>query len=401
MTNWRALLAGAFVFAFIISAIAALPLSADPAQAKDKLEAIEVDIRQASKLEDKDKRDEAFKKIEGQLKPIEREYRDGPVANHALFVRALFNHKRNPDPADGQKYNAANQYRKLISRAGPGALKGNPPGGTWPDPIMERAYNSYVELRDVADGYNQKKTVYKFVDTLVRITGGNSSYSYWVAILLITLVVKLLTTPFSHLQFESMRNMQRIQPLIEKLKKEIGDDAKEFQRQQFQLMKDHNAMPLWGCLALLVQMPFLILIFHMIRSYEFQFAKGDFLWIGSPLTEAIPLIGSSLADPDWPLLILYGFSLFISTRMTAMGTADPAQQQQQKMMSILMPVLFVAIFNYFPSAFILYWLTFNILTTTQQYLMMKKPVPALAMEDDTDNADMRRTSELAPPPRKR
>jgi YidC/Oxa1 family membrane protein insertase len=201
------------------------------------------------------------------------------------------------------------------------------------------------------------------------------------------------------MQFESMRNTQRIQPLLEKLRKDLADDPRELQKQQWQLMKDHGANPLMGCLPLLVQMPFLLLLYRIIRVYEFQFAKGEFLWIGSHITEKVPWVGASLADSDWPLLILYGVSMYISTRMTSAGAVDKAQQEQQKMMSIMMPAMFVLIFNYFPSAFILYWLVLNLLTTTQQYFMLNKPVPALALEEDEDEIEVAPAPVVAAAPR--
>jgi len=319
--------------------------------------------------------------------------------HHALLAECDLLIKRDDDPTSNMKYKAASQLRKLIAAAGPGSLRGAPSGG-WPDTYVKQAWDDYNTLATATDLANRKRPIYQVVDLLVKATGSNPHYSYWLAIILLTLVVKMVTTPLSHLQFESMRNMQRLQPKLDKLRKELGDNPQEFQRQQWQLLKDHNASPQWGCLALLVQMPFLILLYQMIRVYEFQFAHGSFLWVGSRLAElqlSVPTfdfralafgvakitpLGPSLADPDWLLLLLYGVSMYFSTRMSAV---DQAQAEQQKMMSIMMPAMFVLIFNYFPSAFILYWLALNVLTTTQQYFMLQKPVPVLALEDEDDD----------------
>jgi len=344
-----------------------------------KVRADSIDDRLAKTEERKKPLDAAAR----ELKALNKERPTGSRAYKAKFLDAYLTETRAGKVLDNQNYTAASKYRKLIALGGPGALEGKPRGGRWPDPYIEKAYASYSDLTARIDTANRKRTVYRVVDVLVKATGQNRNYSYWLAIVIITVFIKLLTTPLSHLQFESMRNMQRIQPKLEKLKREIGDNPQEYQRQQWQLMKDHNASPHWGCLALLVQMPFLLLIYHMIRAYEFQFARGGLLWIGSKLAEDLSFVAPSLADADWPLLLLYGLSMYFSTKMSSQPT-DRQQAEQQKMMSILMPAMFVMIFNYFPSAFILYWLVLNLLTTTQQYFMLQKPIPALALEDEED-----------------
>lgn len=383
MFRLRTCLTGAIAIALVICLPAVRSAGQTDSSLKERLTRVEAAIEKLPRVPAEKRKDE-IKSLNRQLKEISKAKPAGPEALHLAYLEARLLENSSVQPLDNTNYTAAGRYRKLIARGGPGALDGNPPGGRWPDPYIEKAYRNYLALTEKIDKANRTKTVYKVVDYLVKVTGSNENYSYWLAIVIITVVIKLLTTPLSHLQFESMRNLQRIQPKLEKLKRELGDDPREFQRQQWQLMKDHNASPHWGCLALLVQMPFLLLIYQTIRAYEFQFARGDFLWIGSRLAEKFDFIAPSLADPDWPLLLLYGFSMYLSTRMST-PAVDRQQAEQQKMMSILMPAMFVLIFNYFPSAFILYWLVLNVLTTTQQYFMLQKPVPALALEDDEED----------------
>lgn len=395
MYNRRTRLAGALLAAFTVAL-------ATGALAQDKdLDGEFARIEQTiSKFENKPpkERQKAFRRATKDLEQIHRGNPEGETAHRALLLRARIEQKQDKEPAGNSKYVAAKTYRKLIAAAGPGALDGTPVKG-WPDRYVREAYTDYQELSRRVDAVTSKTRDYRLVDFLVKMTGSHRSYSYWLAIVILTLLVKVITTPLSHMQFESMRNTQRIQPLLEKLRKDLADDPRELQKQQWQLMKDHGANPLMGCLPLLVQMPFLILLYRIIRVYEFQFAKGEFLWIGSHITEKVPWIGASLADSDWPLLILYGVSMYISTRMTSAGAVDKAQQEQQKTMSIMMPAMFVLIFNYFPSAFILYWLVLNLLTTTQQYFMLNKPVPALALEEDEDEIEVAPAPVVAAAPR--
>ena len=224
------------------------------------------------------------------------------------------------------------------------------------------------------DAQNKKKVLYKIIDGLVVLTGKRPAFSYWFAIILLTVIVKILITPLTKAQFKSMKEMQRLQPLVKELQEKYKDDKRELGIKTMELYKEHGVNPLSGCLPLLIQMPILILVYTAIRYYEFQFAKGTFLWIGWPAFEhkfSIPIMGrpvwvtaANLAQPDLILLILYTISMIISQRLSAV---DPTQADQQKMMSVMMAVMFFLIIGYLPSAFVLYWLTFNILQTWQQY----------------------------------
>lgn len=363
--------------------LACLPVAAerDADAVHAKLARMEQTIQEASRKPTK-ARQKALDDLNKQLQGIAKDNSSDPeIVHHAQLLQAVVQEKRDKDPLSGSHHQAAVDYRRLVVTAGPGAMQGHPVNG-WPDKYVQRAYSDYKEISTSIDRANQSKPDYKFLDFLVSMTGRSKHYSYWLAIIIVTLAVKLITTPLSHMQFESMRNMQRLQPKLEKLRKELEDDPREFQKQQWQLFKDYNANPLMGCLPLLVQLPFLWLLYRMIRVYEFQFAKGDFLWIGSSLSMKVPGIGASLADPDWILLVLYGVSMYVSTKMSSAATVDKAQADQQKLMAILMPVMLLFFFKDFESAFILYWLVLNVLTTTQQYFMLNKPVPALALEDE-------------------
>jgi YidC/Oxa1 family membrane protein insertase len=132
-------------------------------------------------------------------------------------------------------------------------------------------------------------------------------------------------------------------------------------------------------------MPILMLLYYTIRSYEFQFAKGTFLWIGSGLShltsfpvmfnpgQLVWVTARNLSEPDLILVVLYVISMYISTKLSAV---DPTQADQQKMMAVVMPLMFAFIFAGFPSAFLLYWLVFNVLQTAQQYMILHGGEPA-------------------------
>nr|NIM05157.1 membrane protein insertase YidC [Armatimonadota bacterium]NIM23375.1 membrane protein insertase YidC [Armatimonadota bacterium]NIM67239.1 membrane protein insertase YidC [Armatimonadota bacterium]NIN05426.1 membrane protein insertase YidC [Armatimonadota bacterium]NIO96638.1 membrane protein insertase YidC [Armatimonadota bacterium] len=228
-----------------------------------------------------------------------------------------------------------------------------------------------TSLGEKIDRRNSQKALYKFLDFFVALTGRHREYSYFLALVLVTALFKLALTPLSRAQFKGMKEMQKIQPLVKELQEKYKGNQKEFGEKLMALYKQHGVNPFSSCLPLLVQLPVLIMLYHMVRLYEFQFAKGHFLWIGSGLVDKAPtIVARNLADPDIPLLLLYIVSMFVSQKISIV---DPSQAEQQKIMMYAMPILFAWIFRDFPSAFMLYWLIFNIMSTAQQYYIMKQP----------------------------
>lgn len=223
------------------------------------------------------------------------------------------------------------------------------------------------------DKKNSVKPMYKIFDFLVSMTGHNAKYSYFLALLIITLVFKLVTSPLSHLQFKYMKELQKIQPLVKAMQEQYKGDSKLLGEKLMALYKEHNVNPFSSCLPMLVQMPVMILLYNMVRLYQVQFANGEFLWVGSSLAHSYPtIVAANLALPDVPMLVIYSISMFISQKLTIV---DPAQAEQQKMMTYFMPIMFAVLFKGFPAAFMLYWLLFNILSTAQQYYILKPKKP--------------------------
>ncbi len=229
---------------------------------------------------------------------------------------------------------------------------------------------------------NSKKIEYRIMDFFVGLTGHNPSFSYWFAIVLITVLVKFLITPLTKAQFKAMKEMQKVAPLIKEVQTKHKGDQKAIGEKTMAIYKEHKISPFASCLPLLIQMPILMGLFYTIKSYEPMFVNGKFLWIGS-ITKHIyelpvPSLGSvgdkvflpamNLSEPDLILVVLYVISMYFSTKLSAM---DPSQADQQKMMAIFMPLMMAFVFAGFPSAFLLYWLLFNILQTVHQVLILR------------------------------
>lgn len=345
----------------------------------------------AKTAETRTDKDEYYKKALDVYAEVVKKYPNSVQGAKALYEiavvhRGIAESYTSTKKKSGELYQSYNTAKQLIN------VYDLPP-----DRLAEKFNLEDFEVREirevVASGHKLKASVaheldrinsadikYKILDFLVGMTGRIPGFSYWFAIVLITVIVKLAITPLTKAQFKSMKEMQRVAPLIKEVQEKYKGDQKTIGEKTMAIYKEHGINPFASCLPILVQMPILMLLYYTIRSYEFQFAKGTFLWIGSSLAHLtsfpVPFnpgtlvwfTAANLAEPDLLLVLLYIVSMYVSTKLSAV---DPSQAEQQKMMAIMMPVMFAFIFAGFPSAFLLYWLVFNILQTTQQYFILR------------------------------
>ena len=356
-----------------------------------------------------DRRD-SLKKAAQLYTKVEKDYPDTPQGANALYNMAVVNRdvserlgKKEKPAALRASYDVLKQLVNIYDK--PQAELEEKLTSTEARDIL-RVVESGKKLKDemaaALDKGNSTSLQYKIIDALVSLTGRIPGFSYWFAIVLVTVIVKVLITPLTKAQFKAMKEMQKVGPLVKGIQEKYKGDQKTIGEKTMELYKEHKINPFASCLPLLVQMPILMGLYYTIRSYEFQFAHGTFLWIGSGLSHLFSLpagftsspgslvwvTARNLSEPDLILVVLYVISMYISTKMSAV---DPTQAEQQKMMAVVMPVMFAFIFASFPSAFLLYWLVFNILQTTQQYMILHgggaegsagTPPPAPAAPDD-------------------
>lgn len=222
----------------------------------------------------------------------------------------------------------------------------------------ETAYEA--ALRRLDEFYREYFS-YKLLDALASMTGKDRRYSYGLAIIMLTLLVRVLLFPLNRKAYKSMRMLQKLQPEMQKLQKKYRNDPQRLNRELLDLYRRHRISPLSGCLPLLIQFPILIAVYWAVVYYKYQFLHASFLWI------------RSLARPDFILFGLYFVSLILSQRLMSKLSqpVDPQQQQTQQVFSWLFPMMVLLFFWSFPAAFILYWLTFNITMTVEQYLIQR------------------------------
>jgi YidC/Oxa1 family membrane protein insertase len=231
-----------------------------------------------------------------------------------------------------------------------------------------------------------------FLSTLLTtITAVTHNFGW--SLIVLAVLVKLVFWPLNTMQFSSISRMQALQPKMKALQAKYKGDPQKLQQEQMALYKEAGVNPFASCLPLLLQLPILYSVYFAINSRCSDFAQTSFLWIGSAMAKATPVLGqftykcpagtgvelhlktqvlaSSLLLPDYFLLALYVVSMYFSVRLSS-PAMDAQQAQQQKIMALISPVMIAFIGRFWPSALILYWLTFNVLTMGQQFLLMRR-----------------------------
>jgi YidC/Oxa1 family membrane protein insertase len=176
--------------------------------------------------------------------------------------------------------------------------------------------------------------------------------NWGVAIIILTIIIKLLFYPLSAASYRSMAKMRVLAPKLQRLKDLYGDDRQRLQQAMMELYKTEKINPLGGCMPILVQIPvFIALYWVLLASVELRHAPF-FLWI------------DDLAAPDpWFILpILMAGTMWIQTMLNP----EPPDPVQAKVMKI-MPIVFSVFFFFFPAGLVLYWLVNNVLSIAQQW----------------------------------
>jgi YidC/Oxa1 family membrane protein insertase len=185
-----------------------------------------------------------------------------------------------------------------------------------------------------------------------------SIFGNWgVAIILVTVLIKLAFYKLSASSYRSMGNMKKLQPKMEQLKEKYGDDRQKFGQAVMELYKKEKVNPLGGCLPILIQIPvFIALYYVLLESVELRQAPFA-LWLQD----------LSVKDPFYVLPIIMGCSMFLQQRMSP---APPDPVQAKVMMA--MPIVFTVMFLQFPSGLVLYWVVNNGLSILQQWFITRR-----------------------------
>jgi YidC/Oxa1 family membrane protein insertase len=197
--------------------------------------------------------------------------------------------------------------------------------------------------------------------------------NYGVAIILLTILIKLIFWPLGTKSYKSMNEMKKVQPLMMKIREKYKDDKQRMNQEIMGLYKTYKVNPASGCLPLLVQMPIFFALYRMLyQAIELRHAPfvGWITDLSGPdrlfhFDFAIPLMEAPYGIPV--LTLIMGASFLLQQKMTP-TTGDPMQAKMMMLMPIFMTVLFIN----FPSGLVLYMLVNNIISMGQQYYTQKK-----------------------------
>ncbi|QIC80364.1 membrane protein insertase YidC [Acinetobacter indicus] len=279
--------------------------------------------------------------------------------------------------ADGQPYSAKLESRKsgdnmnIIGFTSPTI---NVPAGTVAevDATFYSGPKIQSELKDLATGLNQTVD-YGWLWPIAKLLFVGLEFFHslvgnwgW-AIILLTILVKLILWPLSSKSYRSMAKMRVIAPEMQRMKEEFGEDRMRFSQEMMALYKREQVNPLAGCLPLLLQMPiFLALYWVLMESVELRHAPW-LLWIQD----------LSAMDPWFILPLIMGATMYIQQMLNPQPT-DPMQAKVFR----IMPVIFTVFLLFFPAGLVLYWIVNNLITILQQGLINKSVEKDRAKRDE-------------------
>ncbi|MEP6932707.1 MAG: membrane protein insertase YidC, partial [Nitrospirota bacterium] len=220
-------------------------------------------------------------------------------------------------------------------------------------------YGSWTVVRSVA------KPIFYVLRFIHEYVG-----NYGVCIILLTVGIKLLFVPLQYKSYKSMKMMRLIQPKIKEVQEKYKGDRERLNKELMQLYRDRKVNPLGGFLPMFLQMPVFISLFNVLYM-TIDLRQAPFmLWVTD----------LSLQDPYYVLPVLMGVSMFIQQKITP-TTMDPTQAK----MMLILPIGLTFLFINFPAGLVLYWLTNNTLTITQQlvtdrFVLTDKALAALGAE---------------------
>ena len=238
--------------------------------------------------------------------------------------------------------------------------------------------------------YFVTKPMFYLIDFIYHIVG-----RFWLAILLVTVLVKAVFFPLANRSFRSMAKMKTLQPKIAALKEMYPNDMQKQQQAQMQLMKEEGVNPVAGCLPMLPQIPVFISLYSVFTITLEMRHQPFFGWVRDlsvpdpsnvfnlfgllPVDPtALPGFGHFLHLGVWPMLM--GVTMFLQMKMQPEPT-DPTQ----KTMFTLMPIIFTFTFATFPAGLVIYYAWNNTLTLLQQSIIMKRAGSRIELFDNLRN----------------
>jgi YidC/Oxa1 family membrane protein insertase len=215
------------------------------------------------------------------------------------------------------------------------------------------------------------------------------------AIIVLTVLVRMILVPLTVRQIHSMQNMQRLAPQLQELKKKYKGDRQKQQEETMRLYKENNVNPAASCLPFAFQIPVFISLYFVLRSFARHPPAGNLSWLGLVhITDH--------ASHGWGILLLL---IYVTSQMASTYFMGATMDKAQRYLMMGLPVIFVSFIIRFPTGLLLYWVTTNLWTVGQglvtRRLVPKTPAPSFfqrAKRDDDGDGNGARRKEPAPKP---
>lgn len=210
-------------------------------------------------------------------------------------------------------------------------------------------------MRYINDAFVQ---FFEFIHKGVEVVIANPDWSYGIAIILVTLIIRLIILPLSIKQTKSSIVMSEIQPETKRLQEKYKNDPQKAQEEMMKLYKEKGASPFSGCLPMLIQWPIFIALYYVFNTLT-GIEGVQFLWI------------RDLAQRDIILAVISGITTYYSGILMMPPSGDSAQAKQSQIMNVSMSIFMVFISWKLRSALVLYWVVNNLIQIIQTIVMKR------------------------------
>jgi len=191
------------------------------------------------------------------------------------------------------------------------------------------------------------------------------THNYGIAIIVLTFIIKILFWPLTHQSYKSMKDMQRLQPQIAKIRQRYKNDKVRMNQEIMNLYRTYKVNPMGGCLPIILQIPVFFALYYVL-IYAIELRHAPFITY-FPFTKKIWLADLSAKDPYYITPILMGVSMVAQQKLTP-SSVNPTQEK----LMLFMPIFFTIIFLNFPSGLVIYWLVNNVLSIIQQVYINRR-----------------------------
>ena len=255
---------------------------------------------------------------------------------------------------------------------------------SWPSAGIESIFQPLIDVAEV----------------VILFFHNDLAFGWGMSIVALTFATRLLILPLSIKQIRSMRELQAIQPQMKEIQKKYKADRQRTQQELMKLYKEHGVNPFASCFPLLLQLPVFLALFWLLRSPDFESA------VSAAPPEGWLFIESLIQKPEGTELIVL-LVLFISTQFGAGLVMMSRLQGPQRLITFILPLVIAPFIIGFPAGLALYWITTNIWTLGQQYVVTRlTPAPVTAAPAGAEApagaaAAAAPSTPPPPPPRKR